>query len=227
MGPTPSANVRPLLAAAAPDTTLSDTWISGTTSSSSRQQQQQFVPRSHMAVLSDASGWLFHTGLGLWMCVQPGVHDAAGQAPRPGGFAQAGSGADADAERMRCSSAAAAQGCGAAGVRPPLPQPGEGAWQRRQAQLELVKAQSLGDAAGYERWLRVLAHLLAQQRDEVGGLAPMVAMPVVGRCSRSVTSKAYSSYTSIWYVGSAVRCVTSRGRGYVSGQCGLVVVVEE
>jgi hypothetical protein len=173
MGPTPSANVRPLLAAAAPGTALADTWIAGTSSSSSRhqQQQQQFVLRSHMAVLSDASGWFFHTGVGLWACVQPGVHELAGQAPRPGGFAAAGRGTDA--ERMRCSSSAAAQGCGAAGVRPPLPQPREGAWARRQAQLELLKALALGDAAGYERWLRALAHVLAQQRDEVGGCWPL------------------------------------------------------
>jgi hypothetical protein len=71
---------------------------------------------------------------------------------------------------MRCSQAAAAQACGAAAVRPPLPGAGEGAWQRRQAQLELCKALSLGDAAGYERWLSLMANVLAQQRDEVGGV---------------------------------------------------------
>jgi hypothetical protein len=175
MGPTPSANIRPLLAAAAPGTALADTWIAGTasssSSSSSSRQQQQYGLCTHMAVLSDASGWFFHSGLGLWACVQPGVHESAGQAPRAGGFAAADSGVDA--ERLRCSSAAAAQGCGAAGVRPPLPQPGQGAWQHRQAQLELLKALSLGDAAGYERALRALARVLAGQRDEVGGMWPL------------------------------------------------------
>ncbi|KAF6253709.1 hypothetical protein COO60DRAFT_393877 [Scenedesmus sp. NREL 46B-D3] len=165
MGAAPSPNIRPLLAASSPGTALADTWISGSTSSRQQVQQQRFVPCSHMAVLSDASGWMFHSGLGLWACLHPGLHDAAGQAPRPGGFAQAGG--DADTERMRCSLAAAAQGCGAAaGVRLPQPSPGEGAWQRRQAQLELAKAQSLGGAADYERWLAVMVHVLAQQRDE-------------------------------------------------------------
>jgi hypothetical protein len=162
MGPTPSPNIRPLLAAA-PGTTLADAWI--TSSSSSSQQQQQYALRSHMAVLSDASGWIFHTQLGLWACLNPGVHDAAGQTLRPGGLAQAA--ADSNAARLQMSLAAAAQGCGDAGVRLPLPVADERVWQRRQAALELVKAQMLGDAAGYERWLSLLAHVLAQQRDEV------------------------------------------------------------
>eukprot|EP00883_Tetradesmus_obliquus_P001968 jgi/Sobl393_1/12080/SZX66567.1 len=98
MGPTPSPSIRPLLAAAPPGTTLADIWVMGCSSSSMPQQQQQSVPRSHVAVLSDASGWMFHGGLGLWSCLRPGLHEPAGQAHRPGGFAAAAG--NADAERL-------------------------------------------------------------------------------------------------------------------------------
>lgn len=193
MGPTPSPNIRPLLAAAPPGTTLADIWVMGCSSSSMPQQQQQSVPRSHVAVLSDASGWMFHGGLGLWSCLRPGLHEPAGQAHRPGGFAAAAG--NADAERLRCSLAAAAQAAGAAGLVPPQPRQGEGCWRARQAALELAAAHSLGDAPGYERWLGLLAHVLAQQREEVGkgrgagwvsvccGLVCLLAPPGRASCS--------------------------------------------
>lgn len=158
--PPPGASIAPLLAVAPAGTTVADTWVTGFSS----REQQHAVQHTHVAVLSDASAWLFHLEAGCWLSLQPGRADLAGQAPHPGlgGIALAG-----DAERLRrgVSEAVRRSGCPA---RPPLPAECDAVWKRKEAELALWRSTLLGDAEGYKRWLALLANLLAQHKDVVG-----------------------------------------------------------
>lgn len=92
MGPNPPANITPLLTASPPGTTLREAWISGTTPPQ-QQQQQLVMATAHVATLTDGSGWIFHQKLGLWMQLQPGVHERNYvQLPRVGATGVSGMG---------------------------------------------------------------------------------------------------------------------------------------
>lgn len=173
-GPVPAPNLSAVLAASAPGTGLKEAWLTGgssfTHSGSSGSLAPVPVGRTQAATLSDSSSWLFHPQLGLWLMLVPpaglagaSAQLAANSMPKPVGVA-----AHPDVDRLRAGPVPVAN-------TQQVQQGVEAVWLRQEAACRVTAAELLGDALGYQRWLKQLVQLLSSQKD-------IVSWPGAGGC---------------------------------------------